>query len=585
MKKIKVDEALIARKSDLNEKIYLSDLKEFQGENLSVLYNTVFNKVVTGIGGTTLALKSNENIIILMPFVEVVNNKEGVVEDSFVVKAGVTITAIVKYLKSVKIRKIVSTYDGLEKIVKAYTKAGINIYNDFLLIDEWQVLFQQYGLRHDIIKYLFKESLLFTNKCFMTATPIKKDYWFKEFNNLTELVLDYDVPSVKLKHYRALNVIDETIAIIKNSVKYNYNLHFFINSVDSIKSIVKTLNIPQEDVRIICSKQDKNESKLVGYKIENTKDPVKKFNFYTSTCFEGCDLLDENGKIFVLCDGAKAHTLVDISTQLHQIAGRIRNIKDTSVNLIYKTTRYIDVTEEEFNRSINENIRIGNEIVEGVVNEEAMKALDLNYINSKYITFEDNKLHFEEVFLNADKANFEISKTYSCKANISAKLVQNFEVVEVKKEWEEEITKYQEEKVDKLSFREQCLMYANLTECEFSFIPKFNDDVIKSVDKLGIDRLEELNFHKGHIKEQLIKLLDISDEQKIFKAINLNKFDFYKASDLKAKFQTVYNHLGIKKTAKGSDIKNYYNVKEVSKRIGNEVFKGFQILSEKIIIK
>jgi putative ribosome biogenesis GTPase RsgA len=128
-------------------------------------------------------------------------------------------------------------------------------------------------------------------------------------------------------------------------------------------------------------------------------------------------------------------------------------------------------------------------------------------------------------------------------------------------------------------------MYAGLIENKFSFIPDFNDDVIKAVDKLGIARLEELNFHKGHIKEQLVKMLDISTEQKVLKAITLNKFDFYKTSDLKAKFQSIYDNLGIKKTAKGSDVKNYYNVKETSKRIDGDVFKGYQILSEKVIIK
>jgi hypothetical protein len=80
---------------------------------LSDMYNTVFNKSVTGIGGTSLALDSTENIIILMPFLEVVNNKEGYNDATFVVKGPVTVAKIVKYLKSSKIRKIVSTYNGL----------------------------------------------------------------------------------------------------------------------------------------------------------------------------------------------------------------------------------------------------------------------------------------------------------------------------------------------------------------------------------------------------------------------------------------------------------------------------------------
>lgn len=134
--KIIVPTELIQIKSELNQKIYLQDLEEFKDKDLKVLYNTVFNKTVTGIGGTSLALNSNENIIILMPFVEVVRNKEGYNKDVFTVKEGVTLASIVKYLKTTKIRKLVSTYDGFIKILNAYEKAGISPYDDFLLVDE-----------------------------------------------------------------------------------------------------------------------------------------------------------------------------------------------------------------------------------------------------------------------------------------------------------------------------------------------------------------------------------------------------------------------------------------------------------------
>jgi hypothetical protein len=104
---IKVPESVIKKKAAEGKKVYLSDFMQ-----LSDMYNTVFNKSVTGIGGTSLALDSEENIIILMPFIEVVNNKEGYNQNTFVVKGGVTAPSIVKYLKTSKLRKLVSTYDG-----------------------------------------------------------------------------------------------------------------------------------------------------------------------------------------------------------------------------------------------------------------------------------------------------------------------------------------------------------------------------------------------------------------------------------------------------------------------------------------
>lgn len=581
MKKITISNELIQQKAVLDEKIYLSDLPEFRNGDLSILYNTVFNKSITGIGGTSLALDSEESIIILMPFIEVVNNKEGYNPDTFIVKGGVSTSAIIRYLKNTKVRKIVSTYDGLRKIIDAYSKANLNVFDDFVLIDEWQVLFKQYGLRYRAFRYLLDESVKFKKRCFMTATPIKKEYWFPELNGLTELVLDYDIEPVSIYHYNSRNIIDETIAII-NSKSVDNNFHFFINSVDTIKSITKTLKINPEDVRIVCSKQDKNEAKLTGYKIESTKNPVKPLNFYTSTCFEGCDIYDENGKVFVLCDGQKAHSLVDISTTLPQIAGRIRDIKDSSINLIYTNSRYIDVTEEEFNERVDKNIQIGRNIMNDIQSKDTLEVLDDMKLNDRYLIIKDDKVVFEEILLNIDKANFETSKTYSFKANISAKLSTQFTPIKIVRPWAEEVEKFEEEKFKKLSFKGQCLVYAELSEHTFSIVPDFSKEVIDAVDILGIERLKELNFHKGDISRALVSRMNTSEEIKVFKCLRLTKGEFYASNQLKTIFQSIYNDLELNKKAKGTDIRNYYEVKTTTKKIDGKTTKGFIIITQKI---
>lgn len=582
LKTIEVAPELINDKANSNEKIYLSDLPEFQNNDISILYNTVFNKSVTGIGGTTLALKSNDNIIILMPFVEVVNNKENAVKDSFIVKAGVTVPQITKYLKSVEKRKIVSTFDGLTKIVQAYKRANINIYEDFLLVDEWQVMFQQYGLRNEVIRYLLTESTKFTNKCFMTATPIKKEYWFKEFNGLTELVLDYDLAPVTLRHYNSKNIINEAVAVIRTQTE-DYNLHFFINSVDTIRDITRTLDLPKEEVRVICSQRDKNEAKLTGYKIETTNSPVKKINFYTSTCFEGCDIFDSKAKIFVLCDGAKAHSLVDISTTLPQIAGRIRDIEDNTVNLIYTSTRYINVSEEEFNKAVEANKEVARKIVEGVTNEEAVKALNLQYINSYYLIREKDNILFEETLLNVDKANFELAKTYHYKANKIATASDKFHPVRVVREWAEEIELIEIEKVKKLSFKEQCLFY--IQNREGFIISHIAKEVKEAVDTLGEKRLEELNYHKGNVLNALLVVSDVPVATKIFKSLKVSIGNTYSSKELKEMFASIYSKLEIKATPKGTDINNYYHTKRATVKSGDRRVEVTRIIAPKIIIK
>jgi len=575
MKKITVSQNLINLKASLNQKLYLSDIPEFSN-GLSPLYNTVFNKTVTGIGGTSLALDSSENIIILMPFVEVVNNKEGYNSDTFIVKEGVTVAAIAKYLKTAPVRKLVSTYDGLIKITQAYTKAALNIYNDFLLIDEWQVIFQQYGLRYKAMRYLLNQSILFTRKCFMTATPIKREYWFDELIELEELILDYNIEPIELRHYKSKDVVDEAIAIINN--KGENNLHFFINSVETIKTIVKTLNLTPELVRVICSKQEKNQHKLTGYQIASTKDPVKSINFYTSTCFEGCDLFDKTAKMYVLCDGSKSHSLVDISTTLSQIAGRIRDIEDTTVNLIYKSGRYVNITEEEFNRTIDINIKSGEVILSEVRSKETLDVLDLNKANDKYLIVEDGKLRFEKTLLNVDKNNFEISKTYSLKANIIAKSSGKFTPVTVNKPWACELEHIIQEKIKKMSFKEKCLQYIEIKDMQY-ILGDFDSLVVDAVNKLGVEELQRLNYHKGDVTKKLLNFTTFSIENKVLSALSLNRGEFYSSAKLKPIFKNIYSILGISKAAKGTDVNNYYFTKPT---INSKGERGYIIINEKL---
>lgn len=581
--KITVSSELIEKKASLNEKIYLKDLPEFENNNLKPLYNTVFNKSVTGIGGTSLALDSSENIIILMPFVEVVKNKENYNADVFTVKEGVTQTEIVKYLKSTNIRKIVSTYDGLIKIIKSYNKVGIDYRNDFLLVDEWQVIFQQFGLRNEVMRFLLDNSTQFKNKCFMTATPIKKDYWFRELNGLCDLTLEYNIPSIPLKHFKCQNVIIEASAIINNRIKSERNLHFFLNSVDGISSIIKECDLNKEDVRIVCANNKKNKDKLSGFSIQSTKDLVKKINFYTSTAFEGCDIYDKDAEIFVLCNGNRAHTLLDISTTLFQVAGRIRDIKDNTVNLIYTTTRYIDITEEEFNKKIDYNIKVGRIITSEAKSLETIEALDEDILNSNYIVRKNGKLIFEEVLLNVDKSNFEITKTYNCKANIIAKSSNLFIPITISKPWQEEVDTIQESKIKRMSFKDKCIMYNELIQTTFSIMPNFDKEVIDAVNIIGIEQLQELEFNKKNVIRMLLSRTSLSDDMKILKALTIIKGNFYKSGDLKEMFRGIYNDLDLNKTPKGSDIEKYFEVKKTTKWVNGKSESGYVIICQKVI--
>lgn len=110
----------------------------------------------------------------------------------------------------------------------------------------------------------------------------------------------------------------------------------------------------------------------------------------------------------------------------------------------------------------------------------------------------------------------------------------------------------------------------------------------KAISTIGFFGLKQLNYNTTNIKNALVNKMDISDETKVFKMLknyNINIGSFYSANELKKIFGSIYNKLGINKTAKGSDIHNYYNCVSMKKKINGEVVSGYRVDSILLVIK
>jgi len=135
------------------------------------------------------------------------------------------------------------------------------------------------------------------------------------------------------------------------------NYHIFLNSIDDISTIIRTAKLTPENTRVICSQNEdnlrKNLDKLPnGFTISKALDDLKPISFYTSTCFEGQDIIDKNGRSFIVSNAKKDYTLMDISTTFIQICGRIRESKyNEEIVHFYDTSPYTDVSLEEFEQA------------------------------------------------------------------------------------------------------------------------------------------------------------------------------------------------------------------------------------------
>ena len=150
----------------------------------------------------------------------------------------------------------------------------------------------------------------------MTATPIEQEYVLEELKHLP--VCEIDWPHLMEVNIRSRQTSKPAQYIVKECRKVldsglEHNLHIFVNSVEFIAKVIDMAKLTPEQVKVVCSvsgdNSENNQRKLGReYPIGQPSDPVRKINFYTSTCFEGCDLYDENGVTFIVSDGNKSHT-------------------------------------------------------------------------------------------------------------------------------------------------------------------------------------------------------------------------------------------------------------------------------------
>lgn len=140
--------------------------------------------------------------------------------------------------------------------------------------------------------------------------------------------------------------------ICKDTLKHDspYNVHIFLNSVEGAKAVIDTLKATPDIARIVCADNDENRLKLAGFPISSTADTARRINFYTSTAFEGCDIYDRDGMTFIVSDTMKRHSLIDISTSMIQVCGRVRDSRYKETIHLYDTLPYKDTTFEQFEK-------------------------------------------------------------------------------------------------------------------------------------------------------------------------------------------------------------------------------------------
>lgn len=579
---------------------FLGEIPEFR----ELPKGYLIDKGKVGCGGTTIALEDDKDTVVCVPFISLIKNKMfkyNTPDDRKVlgVYEGVSVDTIKRYAENrAGAKKIMCTYDSLPKVIEA-VGTGYN-----LLVDELHLLFTQYAFRDLAIKGVLDNFRRFQNWSFLTATPIEYDLMLEELKDIPTYKIDWEekteigVSTVRCKQLKASlkKVIDEFL-----EGKVFGNAHIFVNSVKFIADMIKYCELTEDNTRIIFSKNNKEyKNKCQGIRNSDTTDEVKKINFYTSTCFEGCDLYDENGKIYIVSDSSKAHTLADISTSIRQIAGRIRDTRYPNITHLYTSTRYNEnLSYEEYKRVVMEESDKAKRWIEKVNSDsELVEGTDKSRF--VYVYKEDDVFKFDPNLMKLDIFNFKcLHHSYSLSVNLFNEYSNNgFKVVSTNDSTSDKLLKNEKSRTtfkdavieydEIMKRREGAKFYLNIVDDErLELLRKKYSFIDDAYNNIGMDELERMSYKVSNIKRMLIstsdRLTEIGKVAKMLKTVEgFTEGSFVTGKTIKEVLGNIYEVVGITTKPTIDDFRQFATIAEKVKKIDGKSKKGYVIQYIKI---
>ena len=342
---------------------YLAELPEFQDG----LPHGIVNKTKTDVGGTYVAANCRYNYIIVCPFRDLVDSIAADKNNGYEVfkcYGGVKEPSFKKYIKEHSTYKIAVTYDSLPKLLHWMDNKTTGWK---LLVDEYHLILEDMDFRETAINGLLHEIGRFKHYTFLSATPIDEDYEIDFLQQLPHYQVGWnDTLPITVKKVRATHLTKGLCNLINIFLRKGFHipdidgeireveqLFIFLNSVTTIRQIIGTLELDADEVKICCANKQRNRLILGEYEIEPVISPNKRINFFTKKCFQGCNLFSNNGLVIVASDAYRTQTLVDISTTMEQISGRLRvneeyqNVFRNTMIHLYSTNKNV-LSDEEF---------------------------------------------------------------------------------------------------------------------------------------------------------------------------------------------------------------------------------------------
>ena len=531
--------------------------------------------------------------------------------------------------------KILVTYDSLKHVLSVLGEI-ISYYS--VIVDEFQNIFMDASFKPDV-ELSFIETLQdCPNVTYLSATPYIEEYLneLDEFKLLPYYELKWHpdrLQTIKVDPKKTFNISKEIDKIIQDYLSGRFpekvdesgivhqskEVVFYTNSVKLITSTIKRNNLEPNQVNIICADTDKNEKvlKKIGFNIGKSPmigEPHKMFTFCTRTTYAGADFYSTSAMSVIISDCKIDSLVTDIRMDFPQIMGRQRlkeNVFRDECIFIYKLSDN-SITMEEFEKLQKTKLdqtKIDLENFYTITSTYTSSSINKNKLlqdfrwrikTKKYkddytgINERTGEAAINKLVLISEKRAFELrSNVYKSEVQVYnefAKVTTSDLSLEDLNKKIDELNKiktlYSSKGSTEVKLKAVCdillnpYWFGHIHISDFYWLPIKHRNLLNLI---GPERLRANGYKESAINRE-INLLQV-DEENLIKLIT-SKFlvgERYTLKIIKEELRQIYSQLGLAKTAKASDLLDYFIIKEVGvyDSESKKQSKGYEIISLK----
>ena len=406
----------------------------------------------------------------------------------------------------------------------------------------------------------------------------------------------------------------------------------FMNSVKGICQVIRSCNLHTEDCNILCARTEQNEkdvrkafnevlkketenldkhpkvSKEYGVigRIPGKGEQHKMFTFCTRTVYLGADFYSTNSRTFIFSDSNIDCLSVDISMDLEQILGRQRlseNPWKNQARLYIRTTKENNkISQEEFQEYLNKKINNSKELLETYegAKDSAKPVVAKKYeVGVKYEHYKDDYIAvnhhsgsnllpvFNNLVLVSEMRAFEIQQIdYKDRFTVFNSLKERG-LIGQEDEVSKEVSEFETigTTTDKLKYLVKFTETPGITEQQINnFLAQIPSKYSDYYRLLGPDRIRANSYHEADLKKEWIKMnseIKVEDSMisKVYYTFKVG--EKYSKSSIKSTLKNIYLEFNFNKTAKATDLTNYFVLKNTTVKENNEWVRGFEILGKR----